>query len=135
MLKVKAELGPAVFRNMSFLYAILGCDMTSRPYGIGKAVSLKKNMLNLSTSKIKRRYSTPRDQHKPRLRQRERMPQWCCMEENQARASIASATVGTTKKWQLEVNRYSPTTSPNIRSSQIPQPCGLSTGQTLAVSW
>ena len=42
MLKVKAELGPAVCRNMLFLYAILGCDTTSRPYGIGKAASLEK---------------------------------------------------------------------------------------------
>ena len=41
MLKVKAELGPAVCRNM-FLHAILGCDTTSRPYGIGKPESLKK---------------------------------------------------------------------------------------------
>ena len=32
-----------------------------------------KNMVNLSTSKIKRRYSTSRDQLKPRLRQRKRM--------------------------------------------------------------
>ena len=42
MLKVKAELGRAVFRNMLFLHAILGCDTTSRPYGIGKDASLKK---------------------------------------------------------------------------------------------
>ena len=42
MLKVKAELGPTVCRNMLFLHAILGCDTTSRPYGIGKAASLKK---------------------------------------------------------------------------------------------
>ena len=41
-LKVKAELGPAVCRNMFFLHAILGCDTTSRPYGTGKATSLKK---------------------------------------------------------------------------------------------
>ena len=67
MLKVKAELGPVVFRNMLILHAILGCDTTSHPYGIGKAASLKKNMVNLSTSKIKRRYSTSRDQLKPRL--------------------------------------------------------------------
>ena len=61
---------PAVCRNMFFLHAILGCDTTSRPYGTGKAASLKR-MLNLSTSKIN--YSTSRDQLKPRLRQRERM--------------------------------------------------------------
>ena len=42
-LKVKAELGPAVCRNMFFLHAILGCDTTSRPYGTGKAASLKKH--------------------------------------------------------------------------------------------
>ena len=34
------------------------------------------------------------------------------MEENKERASIASAPVSTTKKWQPEVNRYSPRTSP-----------------------
>ena len=42
-LKVKAELGPAVCRNMFFLHAILGCDTTSHPYGTGKAASLKKD--------------------------------------------------------------------------------------------
>ena len=34
------------------------------------------------------------------------------MEENKERASIASATAGTTKKCQPEVNRYNPWTSP-----------------------
>ena len=42
MLKVKAELGPAVCRNVLCLHAILGCDTMSRPCGIGKAASLKK---------------------------------------------------------------------------------------------
>ena len=36
MLKVKAELGPAVCRNMLCLHVILGCETTSRPYGIKK---------------------------------------------------------------------------------------------------
>ena len=42
MLKVKAELGPAVCRNMWFLHAIPGCDTTYRPYSIAKPASLKK---------------------------------------------------------------------------------------------
>ena len=42
MLKVKAELGPAVCRNMLFLHAIPGCDTTYRPYSIAKPASLKK---------------------------------------------------------------------------------------------
>ena len=72
MLKVKAELGPAVCRNMLCLHVILGCETTSRPYGIKKPRPLN-NVVNLFTSKIKRRYSTSRDQLKPKLRQRERM--------------------------------------------------------------
>ncbi|KAK3748685.1 hypothetical protein QZH41_018981, partial [Actinostola sp. cb2023] len=42
MKQVKEELGHAVCLNMLFLHAVLGCDTTSRPYGIGKAASLKK---------------------------------------------------------------------------------------------
>ncbi|KAK3752452.1 hypothetical protein QZH41_013499, partial [Actinostola sp. cb2023] len=42
MKQVKEELGHAVCHNMLFLHAVLGCDTTSRPYGIGKAASLKK---------------------------------------------------------------------------------------------
>ena len=55
-----------------FLGAILGCDTTSRLTVLEKPRPLK-NMVNLSSSRIKRRYSTSRDQLKPRLRQRERM--------------------------------------------------------------
>ena len=40
--KSRAELSPAVCRNKLFLYAILGCNTTSRPYDIGKAAFVKK---------------------------------------------------------------------------------------------
>lgn len=40
--KVKAELGPDLSDNILFLHAILGCDTTSRLFGIGKGLSLKK---------------------------------------------------------------------------------------------
>ena len=39
---VKQQLGVSVCSNVLFLHAILGCDTTSRLYGIGKGVSLKK---------------------------------------------------------------------------------------------
>ena len=39
-------LGPAVCSHMLLLYALLGCDTTRRIYGIGKATTLKKAMIN-----------------------------------------------------------------------------------------
>ena len=39
-------LGPAVCSHMLLLYALLGCDTTPRIYGIGKATTLKKAMIN-----------------------------------------------------------------------------------------
>ena len=52
MLKVKAELGPAVCRSILCLHAILGCDTMSALAVLEKPRPLK-NMVNLSTSKIK----------------------------------------------------------------------------------
>ena len=37
----KAKLGPLICDNILFLHAILGCDSTSRLFGIGKAKILK----------------------------------------------------------------------------------------------
>lgn len=42
MRKVAEELGSDLCQNMLFLHAVLGCDTTSRPFGLGKATSLKK---------------------------------------------------------------------------------------------
>ena len=39
---VKKQLGPDTCSSILFLHAILGCDTTSQPYGIGKGNSLKK---------------------------------------------------------------------------------------------
>ena len=39
---VKEQLGPEVCTHILFLHAVLGCDTTSRLYGIGKGISLKK---------------------------------------------------------------------------------------------
>ena len=39
---LKEKLGQEVCSNMLFIHAILGCDTTSRLYGIGRGVSLKK---------------------------------------------------------------------------------------------
>ena len=36
------QLGPDICSHILFLHAILGCDTTSQPHGIGKANSLKK---------------------------------------------------------------------------------------------
>ena len=42
--KTREALGDEVCRTILFVHAILGCDTTSRVFGIGKAVSLKKVM-------------------------------------------------------------------------------------------
>ncbi len=39
---VKEQLGPEVCTNILFLHAVLGCDTTSRFFGIGKGTALKK---------------------------------------------------------------------------------------------
>ena len=39
---LKRQLGEDVCRNILFIHAVLGCDTTSRLYGLGKAASLKK---------------------------------------------------------------------------------------------
>ena len=39
---VKKHLGPGICSHILFLHAILGCDTTSQPHGIGKGNSLKK---------------------------------------------------------------------------------------------
>ena len=53
MKQMKGELGHAVCHNMLFHHAVFGCDTTLRPYGIGKAASLKKYSDSV-TSKTKR---------------------------------------------------------------------------------
>ena len=40
--KAKNSLGSKVYTNILFIHAILGCDTTSRLYGIGKPLALKK---------------------------------------------------------------------------------------------
>ena len=40
---VKKQLGPEVCSHILFLHAVLGCDTTSRLYGIGKGTSLKSS--------------------------------------------------------------------------------------------
>ena len=47
MKKVKEQLGNDVCHNLLFIHAILGCDTTSRVYGIGKAPALKKYVNSL----------------------------------------------------------------------------------------
>ncbi|KAG1688585.1 hypothetical protein GQR58_008038 [Nymphon striatum] len=39
---VKQQLGPDVSQHVFFMHALLGCDITSQVYGIGKGASLKK---------------------------------------------------------------------------------------------
>jgi hypothetical protein len=39
---LQAILGPNLCKHLPFLHALLGCDITSRMFGVGKAVSLKK---------------------------------------------------------------------------------------------
>ena len=40
--ETKKKLDPTVIRHILFLHAILGCDTTSRLFGIGKGLALKK---------------------------------------------------------------------------------------------
>ena len=40
--QTKELLGPKVCDNLLFIHAILGCDFTSRLFGIGKGMALKK---------------------------------------------------------------------------------------------
>ena len=40
--KVKQQLGPEVCENLLFIHAFLGCDTTSRIFGLGKGAALKK---------------------------------------------------------------------------------------------
>ena len=42
----KSSIGPFVCQPILFLQALLGCDMTSRLFGIGKAAVLKKLKTN-----------------------------------------------------------------------------------------
>ena len=42
--KTKEALGHKLCKNLLFLHAIQGCDTTSQPYGIGKAVCIKKKL-------------------------------------------------------------------------------------------
>ena len=44
---VKEQLGPEICSHNLFLHAVLGCDTTSRLYGIGKGTSLKKFKSNI----------------------------------------------------------------------------------------
>ncbi|WAR03769.1 hypothetical protein MAR_010327 [Mya arenaria] len=39
---LKQQLGPSLCTHMLFMHAILGCDTTSRLYGIGKGAAIKK---------------------------------------------------------------------------------------------
>ena len=45
---MKQRLGPDTCQHILFLYAVLGCDTTSRLHGIGKGASLKKYQTNNS---------------------------------------------------------------------------------------
>ncbi len=42
ILDVKRQLGPEICKHILFLHALLGCDTTSQPHGIGKGNSLKR---------------------------------------------------------------------------------------------
>jgi hypothetical protein len=44
--KAKKDIGPFVCQHILFLHALLGCDTTSRLFGIGKAAVLKKFKTN-----------------------------------------------------------------------------------------
>ena len=43
MYKYKQSLGSDICDNILIIQAILGCDTTSRPYGLGKGLGIKKD--------------------------------------------------------------------------------------------
>ena len=45
-------LGPQTSKHLLFLQAVLGCDTSSRLYGVGKSVSLKKFLKNDDLKKV-----------------------------------------------------------------------------------
>jgi len=47
---IRALLGSIVTNNILFVHAILGCDITSRIYGLGKKLSISKINNNNSTN-------------------------------------------------------------------------------------
>ena len=49
--QVKTELGSFVCKHIFFLHAMLGCDTTSRLFGIGKGTILKKFKENVELQK------------------------------------------------------------------------------------
>ena len=49
---LKDILGPQTSKHLLFLHAVLGCDTTSRLYGVGKSVSLKKFLKNDDLKKV-----------------------------------------------------------------------------------
>ena len=49
--QVKTELGSFVCKHILFLHAMLGCDTTSRLFGIGKGTILKKFKANVELQK------------------------------------------------------------------------------------
>lgn len=118
-LKVKAELGPAVCRNMFFLHAILGCDTTSRPYGTGKGASLKK--YGESVYFQDQLFDIPGSTQAEVATAGENA--LVVLYGGKQSASIAQATAGTMKTWQPVVNRDSPRTSP--RHPQQPDTTAL----------
>ena len=62
--KPKENLGPVVCKKILFVHAVLGCDTTSRVFGIGKAVALTKIRQNssfLSLAKVFHMQHTPHD--------------------------------------------------------------------------
>ena len=110
--KSRAELSPAVCRNKLFLYAILGCNTTSRPYDIGKAAFVKKYGESVYFQDQAKVFDIP----------------------GSTQAKVATAGENALvvlyggkqrKKWQPGVNRYSPSTSPRLPQ----QP------DTTALSW
>ena len=56
---LKQQLGPRVCTHILFMHAILGCDTTSRLYGIGKGAALKKFITNYDFREQATVFGTP----------------------------------------------------------------------------
>ena len=61
--QVKTDLGSFTCKNILFLHSLLGCDTTSRLYGIGKGTSLKKFKGNVVLQQAARCFDSPHLTH------------------------------------------------------------------------
>ena len=61
--QVKNDIGPFARKHILFLHAFLGCDTTSRIFGIGKGTILKKFNLSIALQQAANVFDSPISNH------------------------------------------------------------------------